>query len=309
MTQKILLLFLSLMISLSASAQVGINTTTPDPSAALDVTSTDKGLLIPRVTSTANVTAPTAGMMVYQTGGTSGFYFYEGQWTLVKSDNLGNHTATQNLAMGSNSITGANNITATGTATLGGNTYPTTTGTNGQVLTTDGAGALSWGSASGGGGATLQLLATKTSGTQILARANTSNTGDLVTFNNVVTTPTSGSYSTSTNAYTASVAGLYYIQASSRCEDNASATSTTNQYLYVDINGGSLSSVNNVLPVFIGSAPSNMPAGSKGRGYVGTMVYLNTNDVVTIKGLSASASVDGTALKTDGSTRFMVVKL
>jgi hypothetical protein len=153
------------------------------------------------------------------------------------------------------------------------------------------------------------LLATKTTGSQILANANGTNTGDLVMFNNVVTTPTSGSYNTSTNAYTAAVAGLYYIQAASRCDDNATPGNTLNQFLYVDINGGGLSSVSNLVQIYVGSSPTNMPAGAKGRGYVGTMVYLNANDVVTIKGLSSNSSVAGTALKTDGSTRFMVVKL
>lgn len=74
-------------------------------------------------------------------------------WTTVSgADNLGNHTATTNLNLGTNSITNANNITATGTATLGGNAFPTITGTNGQVLTTNGAGLTSWSTVSGGSG-------------------------------------------------------------------------------------------------------------------------------------------------------------
>jgi hypothetical protein len=83
MKQFIFSLFFIILCTLSSQAQVGINTATPNTSAALDVTSTDKGLLIPRVSSTANVTAPTAGMMVYQTGGTAGFYFYSTSWNLV----------------------------------------------------------------------------------------------------------------------------------------------------------------------------------------------------------------------------------
>jgi hypothetical protein len=98
-------------LSISLTAQVGINTASPNASAALDVTSTDKGLLIPRVTSTANVTAPTAGMMVYQTGGTAGFYFYNGSWNLVGGgDNLGSHTATQNLNMANQDILASDSI-------------------------------------------------------------------------------------------------------------------------------------------------------------------------------------------------------
>ncbi len=67
-------------------------------------------------------------------------------WTTVSGagDNLGNHTAATTLNMAANNITNANNLTATGTATLGGNTYPTVTGTNGQVLTTNGSGATAW---------------------------------------------------------------------------------------------------------------------------------------------------------------------
>ena len=39
----------ALLITLPILAQVGIGTTTPDPSAIMDITATDKGLLIPRV--------------------------------------------------------------------------------------------------------------------------------------------------------------------------------------------------------------------------------------------------------------------
>jgi hypothetical protein len=41
-------------------------------------------------------------------------------------------------------LTGVRNLTATGTVILSGNTFPTTAGTNGQVLTTNGSGTLSW---------------------------------------------------------------------------------------------------------------------------------------------------------------------
>lgn len=68
---------------LSASAQMGIGTSTPDPSAALDITSTDKGLLIPRVTladrpGSPGKAAPTLGLMVFQTDNDPGFYVYDG---------------------------------------------------------------------------------------------------------------------------------------------------------------------------------------------------------------------------------------
>jgi hypothetical protein len=52
-------------------------------------------------------------MMVYQTGGTAGFYFYNGSWNLVgggSGDNLGNHTATQTLNMANKNISNADTI-------------------------------------------------------------------------------------------------------------------------------------------------------------------------------------------------------
>ena len=57
-----------LLISASTGA-VGINTTTPDASALLDVTSTTKGFLPPRMTTTQinAITSPAAGLVVYNT--------------------------------------------------------------------------------------------------------------------------------------------------------------------------------------------------------------------------------------------------
>ena len=44
---------------------VGIGTSTPSAGAALDVTSTNKGLLLPRLSDTTAVASPTAGLMIY----------------------------------------------------------------------------------------------------------------------------------------------------------------------------------------------------------------------------------------------------
>lgn len=78
------LTFLMLFCTLISFGQVGINTTTPDPSSILDVTSTDKGLLIPRIalTSTSDVstiTSPSISLLIYNTATVSNItpgYFY-----------------------------------------------------------------------------------------------------------------------------------------------------------------------------------------------------------------------------------------
>ena len=76
------------MVLLTATtyAQVGIGTTTPDASAALDISATTKGLLMPRMTETLrnSISSPASGLMIYQTDGTVGFYYYNGSsWAEV----------------------------------------------------------------------------------------------------------------------------------------------------------------------------------------------------------------------------------
>ena len=54
--------------SFTTFAQVGIGTTTPHASAVLDITSSDKGLLLPRVASLDDITeTPVNGLMIYDT--------------------------------------------------------------------------------------------------------------------------------------------------------------------------------------------------------------------------------------------------
>jgi len=77
------------LLSFSIRAQVGINTTTPHPSAALDITSTNKGMLAPRMTTAerAAIVSPADGLMVYDTS-LKLFYYYSGttaSWTPMRS--------------------------------------------------------------------------------------------------------------------------------------------------------------------------------------------------------------------------------
>lgn len=81
-------------ISAVSVAQVGIGTTTPAASAKLEISSTNKGFLMPRValSSTADnstITSPASGLMVYNTATngtaptnvTPGYYYYsQGKW-------------------------------------------------------------------------------------------------------------------------------------------------------------------------------------------------------------------------------------
>ncbi len=82
----IFFLFFSIFATTQTFSQVGIGTTSPNPSAMLDITSTQTGILIPRMTqaqrNAITVNAATTGLLIYQTDNTPGFYFYNGtSWT------------------------------------------------------------------------------------------------------------------------------------------------------------------------------------------------------------------------------------
>jgi hypothetical protein len=68
-----------------AQNNLGVGTATPDASAKLDVTSTNQGILVPRMTTTARnaIATPAKGLMVYDST-LKAFYFHNGTaWTVV----------------------------------------------------------------------------------------------------------------------------------------------------------------------------------------------------------------------------------
>ena len=81
--------FLSLLLtgffSFSISAQVGIGTTSPDASAALDVSSNSMGMLPPRMTTTQRdaISSPVAGLMIYCTSVNDLQYYNGTNWISI----------------------------------------------------------------------------------------------------------------------------------------------------------------------------------------------------------------------------------
>ena len=90
MNRLITILFVSSVFStMGVYAQnVGVGTSSPDNSAKLDVSATDGGLLIPRMNEVQRdaISSPATGLMIFQTDGTAGFYYYDGSaWTAIGS--------------------------------------------------------------------------------------------------------------------------------------------------------------------------------------------------------------------------------
>ncbi|WP_296142769.1 tail fiber domain-containing protein [uncultured Flavobacterium sp.] len=88
-----------IVLGITANAQVGIGTTTPAASSMLDITSTTKGLLMPRVTSAQRtaITTPAKGLEVFDITTNSPWYYNGTAWINGKQDitfiGSGTHTS------------------------------------------------------------------------------------------------------------------------------------------------------------------------------------------------------------------------
>ena len=90
---RLLLLIVAITGSMAVSAQVGIgvNHANVDPSAQLEVSSTNKGFLVPRMTSSqrTGISNPASGLLVYQTDAPIGFYYFtQGNWKILGEQDI-----------------------------------------------------------------------------------------------------------------------------------------------------------------------------------------------------------------------------
>jgi microcystin-dependent protein len=99
--------------------QVGINNPNPDPSAALDLTAVDKGLLIPRLTTAQReaISSPGRSLLVFDS--TDGkFYFYDGgQWYALNE--LVRIAGSNDVSLPSGNLSIGGNITSSGSLSSG----------------------------------------------------------------------------------------------------------------------------------------------------------------------------------------------
>ncbi len=111
MKHTLLLFATALLLGIQNYAQTGvaINPTgaEADSSAMLDVSSTTKGLLVPRMNEAQRtaIVRPVKGLLVYQNDGTEGFYYFEGAvWTRLSG---GSFTETDPVYSSKFDLTGA----------------------------------------------------------------------------------------------------------------------------------------------------------------------------------------------------------
>ena len=138
-----------------STGSAGIGTVVPTASSLLEMVSTSKGLLIPRMTTTQRnaIATPATGLLIYLTDGTKGFYYYSGTaWAAVGSTTsankaLSNLSATTSVSQ--SLLPGVANSVDLGSATktwkdvyasgyIAGNAFVKTGGTSSQYLMADG---------------------------------------------------------------------------------------------------------------------------------------------------------------------------
>lgn len=129
------------LFGFAAKGQTGIGTSTPSPSAKLEVASTNQGFLPPRIALTATnaaspVTSPAIGLLVYNTAtaGTTpnnvapGYYFWNGSaWVAI----LGNITTSS--ISGNGTTTTLTNFGAE-VNVQGGTSYTLAAADNGKII-------------------------------------------------------------------------------------------------------------------------------------------------------------------------------
>ncbi|MDO5981723.1 fibrinogen-like YCDxxxxGGGW domain-containing protein [Flavivirga spongiicola] len=112
----IILLYLSVYYSFG---QVGVGTTNPDPSSALDVTSSTQGFLVPRMTQNQRdaITSPAEGLLIYNLDSNCFQYYKGAAWSNCLGESLSNKLDCNSInSNGSYTVGGA--LTNTNTITI-----------------------------------------------------------------------------------------------------------------------------------------------------------------------------------------------
>jgi uncharacterized protein (TIGR02145 family) len=198
---------LATVFSNSIFSQVGIGTATPHISAELDITSTNKALLITRVANTAAISNPANGMIIYDLSSNCFKGFQNGAWSgcgFVNASTNGSggvsayscSTASSGILTAGVAVSGVTQ-TITATVTTVG-TYNITAAANGVIF--EGSGTFA-----GTGAQTIVLTAT---GTPIAIGSHTFtlNTTPNCNFNRTTLVNPSTNGSANVSAYTCSTA-------------------------------------------------------------------------------------------------------
>lgn len=101
-----MLLVAALFMAVKSNSQVGIGTNTPSTNSALDINSSTKGLMLPRLADTSSVTNPSAGLLIYNAHTKTPAFHNGSQWNALTT---GTSTTTPAPDSVSYTISGSSN--------------------------------------------------------------------------------------------------------------------------------------------------------------------------------------------------------
>lgn len=107
---------------INVAGAVGIGTTAPNASAKLDIASTVRGLLIPRMTIAQRnaIPSPSTSLLIYQLDSGPGYYYYTGTtWNALKGANTNLSNLSSPVVINQTLSPNANNVFDLGTLSLG----------------------------------------------------------------------------------------------------------------------------------------------------------------------------------------------
>jgi hypothetical protein len=94
----------------SKGVTINADNTLAHPSSILEISSTDKGILIPRIAKANRPANPAEGLLVYQIDETPGFYYFDGTAWRILSSMASARISVENHISGNSSIRGDNQL-------------------------------------------------------------------------------------------------------------------------------------------------------------------------------------------------------